>query len=346
MEKHVIVSDQLTPMVIIWMIAAMVITWVGCVLLVTRWRQRVIDLPNARSAHSLATPRGGGMAIALAMAFYTCTLYWTGALTLAQTVVLLSALPVAVVGFLDDISSLPVRYRLPVHILIASLSLWVLGPVPEAFFSGWLMLPAIIQGAILVVALVWLLNLYNFMDGIDGLAAMQCLFVSLSGAFFLKDTMPGLMPICLGLAACQLCFLYWNWTPARLFMGDAGSTFCGYFLGVIGLLSHYAMGLSVWGWVLLMGSFIADTTFTLVRRLLAGHSITEGHATHAYQQLSRKSDSHIKVALLVMAVNIIWLFPIAWLAVIQPENGVFLAFSGIVPLMILAAWLGAGRTNN
>ncbi len=333
-------------MAVLLLMAAVGITWIGCHLLVTRWRQQVIDLPNARSAHSHATPRGGGMAVALAMTCYSCALYWLGALSLVQMVVLLSALPIAIVGFLDDVSSLPVRYRLPVHILITSLTLWVLGPVPDAFFNGWLLLPALVQGAILVVALVWLLNLYNFMDGIDGLAALQCLFVSLAGAFFLKDTMPGLMWICLGLAACQLCFLFWNWTPARLFMGDAGSTFCGYFLGVVGLLSHYAMGLSVWVWVLLMGSFIADTTFTLVRRLLAGHSITEGHATHAYQQLSRKLGNHVRVALLIMAVNVIWLFPIAYLATIQPENGVLLAFSGIVPLMILAALLGAGRTNN
>lgn len=333
-------------MAVLLMIAAMSVTWAGCFLLVTRWRQRVIDLPNARSAHSFATPRGGGIAIALAMAGFSCALYWLGLLSLAQMVVLLSALPIAIVGFLDDVSSLPVRYRLPVHVVIAGLALWVLGPVPEPFFSGWLMLPGLVQGAILVVALVWLLNLYNFMDGIDGLAALQCIFVSLAGAFFLKNSMPGLMWVCLGLAACQICFLFWNWTPARLFMGDAGSTFCGYFLGVLGLLSHYAMGLSVWVWVLLMGSFIADTTFTLIRRLVSGHSITEAHATHAYQQLSRKSLSHLQVALLIMLVNVLWLLPLAYLATIQPENGVLIAFSGIVPLMLLAAWLGAGRTNN
>jgi len=346
MERHVIESEQVTLLTVILVLAGMAVTWTGCYLLVTRWRQRVIDLPNSRSAHSLATPRGGGIAIALAMACLSCALYWLKLLSLTQVVVLLSALPVAIVGFFDDISSLPVRYRLSFHIVIAGLALWVLGPVPEAFFSGWLMLPSILQGAILVLALVWLLNLYNFMDGIDGLAALQCVFVSLAGAFFLRETMPGLMWVCLGLAGCQLSFLFWNWTPARLFMGDSGSTFCGYFLGVLGLLSHYAMALSVWVWVLLMGSFIADTTYTLIRRLMTGHSITEGHATHAYQQLSRRFNSHLGVAFLMMAVNVIWLFPMAYLAAIQPENGVFLAFSGIVPLMLLAAWLGAGRTNN
>lgn len=339
-------NEPVTLMAALLILAAVSVTWAGCYLLVTRWRQRVIDMPNARSAHSHATPRGGGIAIALAMAGFSSALYWLDLLSLAQTVVLLSALPVAIVGFLDDVSSLPVRYRLPVHVLIASLALWVLGPVPEAFFSGWLMLPALVQGGILVLALVWLLNLYNFMDGINGLAALQCIFVSLSGAFFLKDSMPGLMWVCLALTACQCCFLFWNWTPAKLFMGDSGSTFCGYFLGVLGLLSHYAMALSVWVWVLLMGSFITDTTFTLIRRLLNGHSITEGHATHAYQRLSRKSLSHLQVAWLMMAVNILWLLPLAYLATIRPENGVSLAFSGIVPLMLLAAWLGAGRTNN
>lgn len=339
-------TDQVTPLTAFVLLSVMAVAWTGCYLLVTRWRQCVIDLPNARSAHSLATPRGGGIAIALAMSCFCSAMYWLDLLSLTQTVVLLSALPVAIVGFLDDVSSLPVRYRLPVHMFIASLALWVLGPIPEAFFSGWLMLPSILQGAILVLALVWLLNLYNFMDGIDGLAALQCVFVSLAAAFFLRETMPGLMWVCLALAGCQLSFLFWNWPPARLFMGDSGSTFCGYFLGVLGLLSHYALGLSVWVWVLLMGSFIADTTYTLLRRLLAGHSITEGHATHAYQQLSRRSGSHLVVVFWVMAVNVLWLLPMAYLATIQPENGVLLAFSGIVPLVLLAAWLGAGRTNN
>lgn len=320
----------------------LLMSWLVSAVLVRRGSDWLMDIPVARSAHQRATPRGGGIAIVVSIYSFLFILASQGYLNLFQFSVLLCALPVAATGFADDIRSLSVKIRLPVQLLAAFVALALLGPVPEPFFSGLIELPYVLMSALLMLALVWLLNLYNFMDGIDTLAAGQCLFVSGAAAILLPETQSALIWVCVGLFLSTLGFFLWNLPPARLFMGDVGSTFLGFFLGLLGLLSHYDGSLSVWVWVLLMGVFIADTTYTLLRRWLSGHSVTQGHSTHAYQHLARRLGSHSQVAIMLTAVNLVWLFPLAWLATAYPEYGVALAFSGIVPLMFAAAALGAG----
>ncbi|MBU2099238.1 MAG: glycosyltransferase family 4 protein [Gammaproteobacteria bacterium] len=306
---------------------------------------RLLDQPVERSAHKTATPRGGGLAIVVGNLCFLLVLYLNHLLSGRDLLVLMCAIPVAVTGFVDDLKGLRVRIRLPVHLLSAFAALALLGPVPEPFFSGWLLLPTFLQSLVLMLALVWLLNLYNFMDGIDALAAVQCLFVSASAGLLLIGQQTELAWVCAGLFFSCLGFLMLNLPPAKIFMGDIGSTFLGFFLGLIALISHFQGSLSVWVWVLLMGSFIADTTYTLFYRAWNGHRLTEGHNTHAYQHLARRTGRHMSVVLIYAAVNIIWLLPMSWLAVIYPQNGVLLAISGIVPLMLIAALAGAGKAG-
>jgi Fuc2NAc and GlcNAc transferase len=303
---------------------------------------RLLDQPVARSAHKTATPRGGGVAIVAGNLVFLAVLFLHQIISWHEVLILLCAVPVAATGFLDDLNSLPVKYRLPVHLLSAIAALSLLGPVPEPFFGGWLTLPALLQTFLLIVALVWLLNLYNFMDGIDGLAAVQCMFVSAAAGMLLIGQQTELAWVCAGLFVSCLGFLLFNFPPARLFMGDVGSTFIGFFLGLIALISHYQGSLSVWVWVLLMGSFIADTTYTLLRRAFGGHKVLEGHSCHAYQHLARRTGRHSTVVYMYAAVNVVWLLPLSWLAVVYPQNGVLIAISGIVPLMLVAAFFGAG----
>lgn len=306
---------------------------------------RLLDTPVARSAHRVPTPRGGGLAIVLSILLFIAFLVFDGTLSPGMFAVLLCAVPVAITGFIDDLRGLPVSIRLPIHLASAFVALWLLGPVPEPFFSGWLLIPVFFQSVILVLALVWLLNLYNFMDGIDSLAASQSLFVSGAASVMLFNQQTDLAWVCVGLFISTLGFLCLNWPPARLFMGDVGSTFIGFFIGLIALISHYQGTLSVWVWVLLMGGFIADTTFTLIRRAISGHRITEAHNLHAYQYLARRTGSHAKVVLMYTLVNTVWLLPMSWLAVVYPQNGVYLTIMGVVPLMAIAALLGAGRPD-
>jgi Fuc2NAc and GlcNAc transferase len=320
------------------------LSWTVSVLMSRYGSARLLDLPVARSAHITATPRGGGVAIVLGNLFFLMILYIYEIISWRELLVLLCAIPVALTGFVDDLKGLLVRYRLPVHLLSAYVALTLLGPVPEPFFGGWLLLPTFLQSLLLMFALVWLINLYNFMDGIDGLAAVQCLFVSASAGFLLIGQQTELAWVCAGLFFSCLGFLLLNLPPAKLFMGDIGSTFLGFFIGLIALISHFQGSLSVWVWVLLMGSFIADTTYTLIRRAAGGQRLTEGHSTHAYQHLARRTGRHSSVVWLYTAVNIVWLLPMSWLAVVYPQNGVLIAISGIVPLMFVAALFGAGKS--
>lgn len=314
-------------------------------LICQRGHNRLLDLPVARSAHLVPTPRGGGLAIVTAVLLFAVYLTWSGSVGAREFAVLLCALPVAITGFIDDLKGLPVRIRLPIHLLSAFVALTLLGPVPEPFFSGWLLIPGFFQSLLLMLALVWLLNLYNFMDGIDSLAAAQTLFVSGAAGIMLFYQQTELAWVCAGLFVACLGFLTLNLPPARLFMGDVGSTFIGFFIGLIALISHYQGTLSVWVWVLLMGSFIADTTYTLIQRIASGQRATEAHNLHAYQHLSRRTGSHARVVMIYSAVNLTWLLPMAWFAVIYPQNGVYLTMMGVVPLMAIAALLGAGKKN-
>lgn len=328
------------------LLCAFIISFALSALLSLRGGRWLLDQPVARSAHELATPRGGGLAIVFAVYVYLVLMFARQMISGVDIAVLLCALPVALAGLADDLRSLPVKLRLTIHLSAAMLALYLLGPVPDAFFSGLLELPDFILASLLILALVWLLNLYNFMDGIDVLAAGQCLFVSGVAAALLFEANESLAWVCLGLFAATLGFMYWNFPPARLFMGDTGSTFLGFFLGLLGLLTHYAGTLSVWAWVLLMGGFIADTTCTLLRRLLSGQRVTQAHSTHLYQHLARRFHSHTKAAAVMGAVNVFWLLPFVWMAVTYPEYGVVWAISGIVPLMVMAAVLGAGTVGS
>src|SRR5690554_5864325 len=145
------------------MLGSSILCWV----LIKLGGARFLDQPVARSAHTHATPRGGGASVVIAFYIFVGTLYAFGHLTSEQLMVLMCAFPVAVTGFIDDLRPLPVHFRLPLHLTVAVFALLLLGPVPEPFFSGWLLLPFWLQSLLLILALVWLLNLYNFMDGID-----------------------------------------------------------------------------------------------------------------------------------------------------------------------------------
>jgi Fuc2NAc and GlcNAc transferase len=213
-----------------------------------------------------------------------------------------------------------------------------------------------------VLSLVWLCNLTNFMDGIDGIAASQLLVTSLSCVVLLVglegvlggglDAAAGesgehdvVLTLSVVLAASAASFLLWNWSPASLFMGDAGSGFIGFALGLLALESLVTQRMSVWSWVLLLGVFIADTAVTILVRIIRGERWYEGHSQHAYQILSRRLNSHPRVVGGVILINICWLLPLAWVAGILPHYGVLFATIGLAPLLLGCYRLGAGRAD-
>jgi len=305
----------------------------------------LMDVPNARSSHSVPTPRGGGVAIVLAFALALGMLWFSGLIHLPVFFSIAgSGALIAVIGFMDDHGHIAARWRLLGHFAAAAWLLFWIGGLPiveiggGTFDLGWF-------GHVLAAFyLVWLLNLYNFLDGIDGIASVEaicvclgaCLLYWLSGA---TDLFWG--PLLL--AASVAGFLFWNFPPARIFMGDAGSGFLGIVLGGLSLQAAWVSPDLLWGWLILLGVFIVDATFTLIRRLLRGDKVYEAHRSHAYQFASRRFGKHLPVTLAVGAINLLWLLPIATGVVrfgLNSSLGLILAY---VPLVALAVIFRAGE---
>ncbi|QXP88343.1 MraY family glycosyltransferase [Methylococcus capsulatus] len=309
-------------------------------------RRRLLDVPNARSSHRVPTPRGGGLAIVLAL--LGGEVYWrlvVGEFAIGFAV-LAGGVLVAAVGFWDDHGHLSARWRLLAHLAAAALAVASLpgdmplrlGPVSlgSGAFADFI--------GVLVIA--WMLNLFNFMDGIDGLAGLEVVSVGASATLLLLLSLPsgGALPVAPGLlAAATLGFLAWNWPPAKIFMGDVGSGFVGYLLGceAIATAKTGTLGLAVW--LILAGVFVVDASFTLVRRMTGGQRWYEAHRSHAYQHAARRLGGHAPVDHRVLAINLLWLLPMAGFVVWNPALELPLLILAYLPLLCLAIRLRAGQ---
>jgi Fuc2NAc and GlcNAc transferase len=305
----------------------------------------LFDVPNERSSHQVPTPRGGGIAIVIAVVALLPGLFQAGALPRDLLIALCGAGAwTGLVGLVDDQWHFPIRWRLPAQFIGPGWALyWLSGPLALGI-DGWIAASG--SFAILIAALysVWLLNLYNFMDGIDGIASIEAVTVSFgAGALYLMalpETALWAVPILVLAAASG--FLYWNYPPARIFMGDVGSGFLGVTFAVLSLHAGSIASELCWAWVILLGVFIVDATTTLCRLLLRRNRPHEAHRSHAYQYAARRLGGHKPVSLLVGAINLLWLCPIAlWVGTGRGHAVVGLAVA-YLPLLWLAFHLKAG----
>ena len=275
-------------------------------------------VPDSRSSHVRPTPTAGGVGIVVGVA--------AGALmaSLLDMVVLAAALLLAVVGLIDDVRPLSARLRLAVHVAVCAVPLWWPQALPSA---PWLLLCG-----------VWWINLFNFMDGIDGLAGMQAVFIAVVAA-------------CLGsggalfwvIAASAAGFLLYNRPPAKIFMGDVGSTFLAFVLFVAGMQQLRTHALPFCTWPLLGAVFIVDATVTLLQRRRRG--LHGAHRTHVYQRLARRWGSHRSVTLAYAGVNLLWVLP--WtLAAVHSQVTPWVAMGAVyLPLVVAALVLKAGEES-
>ena len=195
------------------------------------------------------------------------------------------------------------------------------------------------------IALVWILNLFNFMDGIDGIASFEALSCCLVMAFLLHGVSAEfwLIQIHLYLAAAVSGFLVWNHPPARIFMGDAGSGFVGIMLASLALYSSWQHPDMLWCWLIMLGVFIVDATYTLLVRLSRRQAFYQAHRSHAYQHASQQMGKHWKVSYSVLAINICWLFPWSWAVAGLGIDGALALSIAYLPLIYLAVKYRAGR---
>lgn len=321
--------------------ASLLLTWVLRRYALSR---SLMDIPNGRSSHSVPTPRGGGVAIVLTYLVTLVLVAFAGWVSWSAALPLLGAgALIAVVGFLDDHGHIAARWRLLAHFGAALWALLWMGGLPTISLVGVEVDLGWLGHVLAALYLVWMLNLYNFMDGIDGIASIEavCACAGACLVYWLTGH-ENLMIAPMLLAVAVLGFLYWNFPPARIFMGDAGSGFLGVVIGILSLQAAWAAPEMLWVWLILLGVFIVDATFTLGRRLLRGDKVYEAHRSHAYQYASRLAGRHLPVTLTVMAINLLWLLPIA-LFVGLGFDGVLGLLLAYIPLVLLAIKFHAGE---
>ncbi len=304
----------------------------------------IIDIPNQRSSHTVATPRGGGVAIVLSFIGALFVLFLFDFLLFNLFIALLGAgVLLAVIGFLDDLGHVAARWRLLGHFSAAIWGLYWLQGFPPLIILG-MSLDLSWAGYILAaVYSVWLLNLYNFMDGIDGLASIEAMTSCLSMAFlyWLLEFQDSAV-LLIALASSVLGFLVWNFPPAKIFMGDAGSGFLGIILALLSIQGAWLSANFFWCWIIVLGVFIVDATFTLLHRLWRKEKVYEAHRSHAYQYAARQFNSHKKVTLAVLLINLFWLLPLALVVGLGYLDGMLTTLIAYIPLIILAVYFKAG----
>src|SRR2546429_3097017 len=254
-----------------------------------------LDVPNSRSSHITATPRGGGLAIVLAASVALGMLALAGAIGAPLLWVLIGGGGVvALVGFADDRRPIAAGARLVVHLGAAVWAVFWLGGLPAIALNQHVVHLGWAGDLLAVLATVWVLNLFNFMDGIDGIAVSEAVFVT--GGALLPLTLWGVSgevsAASLTVGAASLGFLPWNWPPAKIFMGDVGSGYLGYVIAALVLAAVQHSPVIAWIWLILGGVFFVDATVTLIRRVLRGERVYVAHRTHAYQWLARRWGSH------------------------------------------------------
>lgn len=308
----------------------------------------LIDVPNSRSSHTSATPRGGGVAIVLSTFAALLALGWMDRMGWRSVGTLcIGGALAALIGFVDDRGHVAPRWRLVGHFAAASSALVMLGGAPPIMAMGLVLGSGWVGFVIAVLYVVWMLNLTNFMDGIDGIASVEAITVCLSGIFLSGVAAPGahLWIAPLVLASATLGFLVWNWPPAKVFLGDAGSGFLGLTLAVLSLQAGWVVKRLFWSWVILLGVFVVDATLTLIRRMAHGERFYEAHRSHAYQHAAVHRGAHMPVTVAVGVINLCWLLPVALMVALSWLDGLLGVLIAYAPLVVAAVRLKAGRPS-
>lgn len=298
----------------------------------------IVDVPNQRSSHNRIVARGGGIGFSFIFLLAIVILGIRGIVATNVTIAIVGGGgAVALTGWVDDRKGLKQLSRIFLHLVSAAWAVAWLGPVPPlplgsvSWNWGWM------GQLTVVIAFAWLINLYNFMDGTDGIAGIEAVTVALlaGGLCFLAGF--AAMSSVYGLLACAVAgFLVWNWPPARIFMGDAGSGFLGFVFASLACWAFMSETRLLWPCVILLSVFIADATTTLLRRMAKGEQWYEAHRSHAYQKIARRV-GHRPVAIGVGILNVLVLGPVAWLAWLHPRYGfqLMLSVNAVLAILIL-----------
>ncbi len=303
---------------------------------------RILDHPNDRSLHSRPTPRTGGLAVLGAgLAGMVLSSLTTPDSRSSLDVLLLGLIPLVVISFLDDRHGIPFQWRFPVHVWVAT-SLVVAGYTLDSLALPGRVWPLSDWVAVLFTLLftIWMINLYNFMDGMDGFAGGMAV-IGFSTLAWLGRADDAFMSTCLIVAAASAGFLVHNFPPAKIFLGDTGSTALGFLAAACSLWGSKSGLFPFWVAILVFSPFIVDATVTLLRRLLRGEKIWEAHRTHYYQRLVLLGWGHRRTVLAEYALMLACAGSAVFAVHLSPVSQVGLVIGWILVYGLLM--LGVGQ---
>lgn len=261
-------------------------------------KNKIVSIPNERSLHINPTPVGGGLAIVITWYTGITILYFNGLLERSLYFALLSGAILAIISFIDDLVGLKPYVRLCFHFITAIIAFIFLQGLRQLIIPGVVFNYNFLIYPLAIIGIVWFINLFNFMDGVDGFAALEASTICLV-IFILSGNIINLL-----LIACISGFLFWNLPKAKIFMGDVGSTQLGFILIVLGIYFHNSFQFSILNWIMLSSPFWFDATLTLFRRWRNGENLSKAHRKHAYQRIVQSGFSHMKVNLWLMLINL------------------------------------------
>ena len=286
--------SQLLLLIAVLLLLSYLLTWL------TRFialRRNILDIPNERSSHLVPTPRGGGIAIVITWYIGITFLFFRDLLTLDLYLALLTGIILAAVSLIDDIISLKPLLRMIFQVMTAIVAFYFLGGMKPVVLFNNISIPVFVIYPVAIIGIVWFINLYNFLDGIDGYASIEA--VMLGAAFFLLTG----NAINAVIIACVTGFLIWNWPKAKIFMGDVGSTQLGFILIILGIYYHNEHQLSIIWWLVLTSPYWFDATLTLFRRWRNKEKLSQAHRKHIYQRLNQSGFSHLRVDFFLVMLN-------------------------------------------
>ncbi|EDZ62422.1 glycosyl transferase, group 4 family protein [Sulfurimonas gotlandica GD1] len=260
-------------------------------------RKSLVDIPNDRSSHTTPTPHGGGIAIAVSWFIGISYLYYINDINSSLFFALLTGVVISAVSYIDDLYELSAKVRLLTQASVALVGLYFLGGLQTIDLMSFSIEDQVVTNIFAFLTVIWFINLYNFLDGIDGYAGSEAVFLGIAG-FLLFGGSHFLV-----LVFAVLGFLVWNWHKAKIFMGDVGSTLLGYNVAIFTIYYANQEQSNLWMWITMFGLFWFDATLTLVRRYKNGEKLGQAHRKHGYQRLVQSGWAHDKVVIFSILVN-------------------------------------------
>ncbi len=303
-------------------------------------RQGMLDIPNSRSSHSIPKPRGGGLSfVTLFLLFAGICFYAMNVPTRMSLGLIVPGLAVAAVGWFDDKKNLSVLFRAGVHLISAICAVYWLNGLEQISIGPQVIELGHVGFVLAVLGIVWSINMYNFMDGIDGLAASEAVVVATFGGFL--SLMSGSTTVALlafGVSLSVGGFLVWNWPPAKIFMGDVGSGFLGFTFAYLALFSEKTKGVTLIVWLALLSAFVVDATLTLIRRVVSGEKWYQPHRTHAYELAVQVGYTHRQVTVSMIALTAC-LGVLGWIATLYSHLSIPILLIVYTLLALTHVWL-------